>query len=246
MTTEHESLISRINKLLALANDPNANVHEAASAAASVHELMTQHHLSSADLVGGPAPVGKFEINGDGARRAVLWQASLAHMLGKHLHVFVAYTSGTDTLTAYGREPDVAALAALFHHLKGYLERACDRGWDGIGRTGRASSNGGKPRFTVTFMLHASKAIDERMAARRAETVAALPAASAGTALVRLDTYASETKAAIVAYRARLGIQTRSSTRRIAVSGSAAAAMGAAAGRAASLNPGSRALPGRR
>ena len=249
MNDAQEKLITRIRRLLALA-EGSSNPHEASNAAAEAQRLMVEHQTGAATLEesGGPAPVEKAYVQDTpGVKRATLWQASLAAVLGRHLHVAISYTPGTDRITAVGRGPDVAALALLYASLKLQLSRWCDAEWDGKPRAERrylTNEQGGKPRFTDTFHRGARDEVDERMTKSREATLA-LAECGGATALVRVERYAEEAKAAIQRWQEDNGFKTRTSTRRVAQGSADAYSAGRAAGARASLTPSARLLGGR-
>jgi hypothetical protein len=243
-------IIARIRKLLSLAAN-NPNVNEAASAAAKAQRLMLEYQLSDACLVDGPAPVEQQDVTPDsGKRRACVWKATLAHALGKQMCVSVYYTSGTDRIAAIGRGPDVAALCLLFHHLVPQLEAACAQAWAGANR-GLQRLNGGRPRFTDTFMAGARSTVVERMidmkkqVAQDADRVLGAHGTanqSIGSALVRMDSYAAEANAAIARWKAQEGLKVLTTSRSVRSAGDGAYEAGQEAGRRASLTANARSL----
>lgn len=253
-----DAIIARIKKLLSLASN-NPNAEEAALAAAEAQRLMLRHQIETVDLSDGPPPVEQVDVQAaSGKCRAVMWQAQLAAVLGRHMHAEVSYTPGTDRIRAIGRATDVAALCLLYHHLRAQLERAAEAAWDGLSRSYRTAVDGGKVRWVDTFHRGAREAIDERMRAQREEAAedqrrAALAAGATAEgaalvrtgALVRLDDYAREARSAISAFKAANGVRIRSTTHYARSAGTDALEAGRAAGRSASLRPDSRSLPGR-
>lgn len=242
MTDTSQAIVERVRKLLELAKSDNVN--ESASAAAMAQELMLKYQLSAACLEDGPAPVERTAVQVDsGKKRACMWQAMLATVLGKHLHVQVVYVTGTDRIDAIGRGRDVAALALLYHWVRGQLELAASNAWATCNRA-LQRLDGGRVRFTDTFMRGARETIDERMAAQRRAIVA--QASDPGTALVRLDAYGDQAAAAIQRWKDDADLRTRTTSRRVPSAGAGAYEAGRSAGHGVGLSPNSRSLPGRR
>lgn len=254
----NDRIIDKIKKLLALSASPN--LHEAESAAAQVQRLMLEYQISDADLREGPAPVVRLTIQARTSSRAALWESYLANMLGRHMNVLVLGMGG-DQLDAIGRETDVAALAVLYAHLHRHLDRLARASWYALGHAQRShetARNGGMARWVNTFHTGAREAIDERMKAQRQAAISASSTigdsaagsttalARSAAALVKLDAYAREAKAAVNSWCAANGIRVQSTKTRIAITGSGAMDAGRRAGGSVSLSPSARALPGRR
>lgn len=241
MTDASQVIVEKVRALLELAKSDN--VHEAALAATRAQNLMLKYQLSAACLEDGPAPVERTAVQADsGKKRACMWQAMLATVLGKHLHVQVVYVIGTDRIDAIGRGPDVAAMA-LYHWVRGQLERAASVAWATCNRA-LQRLDGGRVRFTDTFMRGARETIDERMRAQRRAIVA--HESDPGTALVRLDAYGDQAAAAIQKWRDDADLRTRTTSRRVPSAGAGAYEAGRSAGQGVGLSPNSRSLPGRR
>lgn len=263
------AILKRIRNLLALAGN-NPNVHEAEAAAAEAQRLMHKHQIFSATLnEADKSPIGRESVQANsGKKRAVMWQALLASMLGKRMNVRVVYIQGSDQIDAVGRGTDVAALCALYEHLRRQLDRAANVAWVSlphVQRTALTQYNGGKIRFVDTFHAGARKAIDERMAAQRNQVAldasaekgsqsVGLPGALAvvamdkakSEALAMMDRYAIDTAREIESWMKTEGFKTTTSRRAAPSSGADAFSAGFKAGHSASLSANTRGLPARR
>jgi hypothetical protein len=74
--TQHEKIVDRIRKLLALAE--SANVNEAAAAMSQAQRLMTEHQISEADLEEPGIEIGQEILFDDGKTRVPNWRKRLA------------------------------------------------------------------------------------------------------------------------------------------------------------------------
>lgn len=256
-----DPIIARIKKLLALAGN-NDNAEEAATAAGEAQRLMLKHQIEQAVLSDGAAPVERQDVQpASGKRRAVMWQALLANVVGKHFNVKVIMHAGSDQVSAIGRGPDVAATALLYHHLRGQLERAAERAWYRLPHVERRAyqiARGGKIRWIDTFHRGARDVIDARMADQKrvvALEIAADPTrpcdpcgygadAANRNAMVLMNAYADEARAAISSWQATSDFKSTTFTRYSHSAGEGALGAGQAAGRAASLTANARSLGG--
>jgi len=213
MTTA-DPILSRIQKLLALATSDN--VHESAQAAAAAQRLMLQHGIDSADLA--PPSVQEIILDHDLANDT--WFQILAKHVGescfcrtygKTVHVPGRVNRRTVTVML-GRANDVAVASVLLAWLAGEVNRLADKDWV---REERGGSYGyGKPVHGKTwknsFRQGAVKTLGERLQTSRKTDVAA----QSSTALVKLETYATAAKEAITKHLGEQGVKLRSSATR--------------------------------
>jgi len=213
MTTV-DPILSRIQKLLALATSDN--VHESAQAAAAAQRLMLQHGIDSADLA--PPSVQEIILDHDLANDT--WFQILAKHVGescfcrtygKTVHVPGRVNRRTVTVML-GRANDVAVASVLLAWLAGEVNRLADKDWV---REERGGSYGyGKPVHGKTwknsFRQGAVKTLGERLQTSRKTDVAA----QSSTALVKLETYATAAKEAITKHLGEQGVKLRSSATR--------------------------------
>lgn len=82
---DQSALMSRIAKLLAMANHQNSNEHEAANAARLVQELLQQHGLTLAEIeaAGGRADDGGREKRTIKRSSMYAWQTNLMHKIAE-------------------------------------------------------------------------------------------------------------------------------------------------------------------
>jgi len=240
MTTA-DPILSRIQKLLALATSDN--VHESAQAAAAAQRLMLQHGIDSADL----APPSVQEITFDHDLANDTWFQILAKHVGescfcrtygKTVHVPGRINRRTVTVML-GRANDVAVASVLLAWLAGEVNRLADKDWV---REERGGSYGyGKPVHGKTwknsFRQGAVKTLGERLQTSRKTDVAA----QSSTALVKLETYATAAKEAITKHLGEQGVKLRSSATRTNVDRDGYGA-GVVAGAGINLNAPTRAL----
>lgn len=117
-----ETLVERVQKLLALAESKNEN--EAALAAEKAQELMLRYGIELAQVAALKQKgigVGKEEIQGrvDPWRRKLA--AAVARSMGGQLVYWNEYRKWTGTLTFWGQKDTVAGMVALYQYLEAQL-----------------------------------------------------------------------------------------------------------------------------
>ena len=152
----------RIAKLLAMAEHPNSNEHEAATAAQMAQRLLLQHNLSRADLATGdttgPAGVGKLDII---EAVGYTWKRYLLHTLAITNLCQTIGSPRENTSHLFGAYDNVQAVVEMYRWLVPQLEEIAARAWtqykrDGTGReTARTWKHG--------FYMGAIKAIHDKM-----------------------------------------------------------------------------------
>jgi hypothetical protein len=128
-----DSLRSRIQKLLALANDARGNEHEAQAAAAKVQTLLGEYNLELSQLIESDED----EINPDAVREKAsnaietktLWQYNLFDAIAANNFVmrFVdSFGEGeTRTHSLVGRKLNIATTLQVYNYLTGSIDRLC-------------------------------------------------------------------------------------------------------------------------
>ena len=235
--TVADPILSRIQKLLALATSDN--VHESAQAAAAAQRLMLQHGIDSADLA--PPSVQEITIDHDLANDT--WFQILAKHVGescfcrtygKTVHVPGRVNRRTVTVML-GRANDVAVASVLLAWLAGEVNRLADKGWV-LEERGYGKPVHGKT-WKNSFRQGAVKTLGERLQTARKTDVAA----QSSTALVKLETYATAAEEAITKHLGEQGVKLRSSATRTNVDRDGYGA-GVVAGAGINLNAPTRAL----
>ena len=189
-----DALLSRVRKLLALAESPN--VHEAAAAAAAAQALIAKHRLAGllAADVQDPITDGR-EAPLETARRLRKWKIALAGGLAR-VNGCVAYTAeyahethARETqLLLVGRAADRDAVAEIWRWLVQRLELLS------------ATHGAGKSRaWHEAFRIGAAEVVVSRLAATDQEEQATLPV----EALVRVERALADRSAAVDAYAAK-------------------------------------------
>lgn len=209
-TTDKNSLIQRIQKLLALADaSRNPNEHEVQAAAAKVQQLLQEYGLSMAQVEaeGGKSDAGDREQAAVDRRAMFKWQRDLMaaiaenffcyHMV-KEMTVKRIYREGFKKSLRHvliGRAVNIAVAVEMYD----YLSKA-------IARVAVENGHDLKARDTVFFFDGAVSRIAERLRtkrrdeelrqaeerAARARAAAAAGGGSTGTALVLTDVYTNE------------------------------------------------------
>jgi hypothetical protein len=138
---ELSSVISKVQKLLSLANSSNAN--EAATAAALANKLIDQYRLSSADYTMGETEVDPLIEDNDyiyETGRIVPWKSSLVLVLAKHYGCAVynsAYYPNGRKASRYklvGRASDIEITKYMFNWLMLECQRLSENEARGKGR----------------------------------------------------------------------------------------------------------------
>ena len=184
-----DALLSRVRKLLALAESPN--VHEAAAAAAAAQALIAKHRLAGllAADVQDPITDGR-EAPLETSRRLRKWKVALAGGLAR-VNGCVAYTAEyphETQLLLVGRAADRDAVAEIWKWLVQRLELLS------------ATHGAGKSRaWHEAFRIGAAEVIVSRLAATHQDEQATLPV----EALVRVERALADRSAAVDAYAAK-------------------------------------------
>lgn len=139
--TERESVLRRIEKLLAIANDDRANEHEAAAAAGQAEKLMRKFNVDFSAEIGQRIKQGQgmgyedivatAKDNGTPAERVPSWAQWLAVAVA-NMHDCGARSQYTTTdkgkeacIRFYGYQDDVRVAAWTFNYLVATVNRLC-------------------------------------------------------------------------------------------------------------------------
>jgi hypothetical protein len=125
-----EKIISKIQKLLALAHSDNE--HEAAAAMARAQALMVEYAISEAQLAAkGEGKVEPIEVEAIGlyGKKVPHWEARLANYLAPVFFCSAYYTPGSDVWMV-GRKSDREVFKATFLYIRGEILRLSDKAWN--------------------------------------------------------------------------------------------------------------------
>lgn len=190
---ERDEVISKIQKLLRLAE--SSNVHEAASAAAKAQELMDRFEIEAASLSTASAPANNEPVETvdfDSSGRLENWRGSLLATLcstnGCKAYKTRLYDGGgkETVLRVIGRKTDSQTVRYMYQALVQVVEGLA-MGQRGNGR-----------QFIASFKSGAAAAICERIRASKEATKRAVYAEAAqegGMALMRVDNAVATLKA---------------------------------------------------
>jgi len=157
------TLTEKIRHLLAMAEHPNSNEHEAATAMAKAQELLFQNNLTRAEIQPGhdapiPASVGCIdgvELTGFNWKRCLLGDIAKANLCK------VIGTPSTHTWHLFGSYENVRMVLEMYRWLVPQLETMSLNAWkaykaDGTGRETAI-------RFKTGFYFGATNTIKERL-----------------------------------------------------------------------------------
>jgi hypothetical protein len=170
-------MISKIQKLLALAGNAGSEA-EAANAATRAAELMARHHIEEAALQGetrdvAAEPVERVHFEGTvgGRKKVVRWHATLLWVLAKATFCH-SYSNSNSGLYLVGRKSDRDTVLAMFGYLRDQIDRLGGLSWQTDG-----SMQGENPRsWRLAFAMGAIASVKERLQAMRAHLLAEAPA----------------------------------------------------------------------
>ena len=191
-TTASDSLINRVRKLLALA-DNNSDIHEAEAAMAKAQQLIARHNISEELLKAevGDTSYGDVEtvlIFHSG--RVATWLAILAEKLAE-VNGCIGYTSPKQGIMLVGEQQDIGLVKIMFDYLNDEVVRLCKAACSKRNMnksTGRVFAN----RFKVGASDALCARLDKIHQQTRQEAVANLPEGSysltlVNNALARID-----------------------------------------------------------
>lgn len=189
----YDEALSKIQKLLKLANSPNAN--EAATAAAMAQSIMDKYNIekgvAESDAMSdapdeeitnfGKTPEG--ELDGEGQRLST-WRISLANAIAKanacKLYLSKRYDGfqSRATLELIGRPSDVRTTRYVYDWLRHEVDRLAAKESKGMGKT-----------WSNNFRLGCVDTIERKLREQRDATISQMRTeASTSMALVRVNT----------------------------------------------------------
>lgn len=122
-----EQIFSKIEKLMALANDPAANEHVAASSASKAQELMQNWAITETELAAASgvsnAPKYSVETVDFLISKAWPWESWLCNSVGKAFFTHPVQSAVTRKFSFCGREEDAKMAAFVFSQLRNTLDR---------------------------------------------------------------------------------------------------------------------------
>jgi hypothetical protein len=146
MSTQISSVISKVQKLLALSNSSNAN--EAANAAAAANKLIDEYRLSESDITtesGEPDPLIEDDSPIYETGRVTLWKNVLIHVLTTHYGVanyndaYFPEGRQVSRFKLIGRASDIQIVRYMFTWLIAECQRLANLQVKGQGRVAVAS-----------------------------------------------------------------------------------------------------------
>lgn len=155
-------LTEKIRKLLAMAEHPNSNEHEAAIALEKAQALLFENNLTRADIQDNTTEchpgIGKLDIQESNGFR---WKPILLNHLASNNLCRVIRSSSTNTIHIFGTYDNVLAVMEMYHWIVPELERMAMRGYiqyksDGTGRESTQT-------WKYGFFLGASETIGKRL-----------------------------------------------------------------------------------
>lgn len=166
-----DNIVSRVQKLLALANN-NSNVNEAAVAAAQAQRLIEQHNLDMAQLAAdnGKDSISDEEIANDytplyEGKRAITWKGTLADVLARANNCRVFLQGGN--IRIVGKTTGVELTRFLFNYVSAEVERLCETA---IKSDREDTGKAGAKTWANNFKLGAVTAVRDNLKIAQAET----------------------------------------------------------------------------
>lgn len=122
-----EQIFAKIEKLMALANDPAANEHVAAASSAKAQELMQNWAITETELAAasGVANAPKYIVETVDflITKVWPWESWLASYVGKAFFTHPVQSKATRKFSFCGREEDVKMAAFVFSQLRNTLDQ---------------------------------------------------------------------------------------------------------------------------
>lgn len=188
MTAEKEKVLSRIRKMLALANDAAASEGERDNALRMIQATLARHNLSMADAEGTPEEE-RIELKEDA--KAHNWQRQLAYHVAKlyFCQYFYSYRNSTQTTTHHyiGKESNAITAKEMVDYLCKSIKREASKTAKQFGETSQ--------RFHRSFAKGATLKIQDRCRELIEQRETAQPAGETGTAMVLASLYKRELEA---------------------------------------------------
>ena len=165
-----DNILSRVQKLFKLAAN-NANVNEAANAAAKAQQLIDQYNLDMAVLAAdkGETELSSEKIDFDQTplyegKKAITWKGALANAIARANNCRVFLQGGN--IRIVGKTTGVALTRFLFDYVCAEVERLCDVS---IKRDRDVTGKVGAKTWANNFKLGAATAVADNLAASQRE-----------------------------------------------------------------------------
>lgn len=178
-----DKVVDRVRKLLSLANN-NANINEAAAAAAQAQKLIAQHQLNMATIAVengkdslSDEPVGISDVPLYEGKRAITWKGSLARTIAENNACYIFFSDGGN-ICVVGKPTNIEMTRFLYSYISSEIERLSETFLrrQGFGREGAKT-------WSNNFKLGAVSAVRDNLAAMKNEIQA--QAASSAMVLIR-------------------------------------------------------------
>lgn len=206
-----ERVLSRIKKMLALANDAAASEGERDNALRMAHATLAKYNLSMAqvDATGGATEdrvAGNFEL------REYAWMRSVAHAIGELFFCIMFYQKTQVKHARYtfvGKESNAQTAVEMTRFILNSIDR------EGIRQARNIPGESSRGNYWRSFCKGAAARVYQRCQdlIRAAQNQTAENTAP-GTALVLASVYQSERQANEIVLRDKLGIHLRTRTSR--------------------------------
>lgn len=157
-------LTERIRKLLAMAEHPNSNEHEAAIAMQMAQQLLLENNLSRADVSTGTGDtttspgIGKLAVT---EAQGYTWKRYLLHALAINSLCETVGSPEVNTSHIFGTFENVQGVVEMYHWLVPELERIAMKGWMEYKREGTGHER--VDTWKGGFYMGATKTIGERL-----------------------------------------------------------------------------------
>ena len=163
---DHNPIIEKIRKLLALSN--SCNEHEAALAASHVQRLLSEHNLAMADIETTQKPDKADRVQTTVARTMPKWVRHLSAGVSSAFDCQAIHHPATGTMTFIGVGADVQIAVYTFTYLDKTIRRLCVA----YMKQQTAVATAGRHRELVrhSYYLGAVSTINQRLTMQKKET----------------------------------------------------------------------------
>lgn len=186
---DQDRILSRVRKMMALANDAGASEGERDNALRMVHATLAKHNLTMAHAEAAGANMEKRDKVTAESRNQP-WARSVAHSVGEFMFCRYFFSScdkaGKITHNFVGREDNARTAAEMAEYVIGSIMKQANREWKKQADPG--------PWWT-SFCKGAADQIRERCKELRAQAERADQQGSTGTSLVLASFYKTEADA---------------------------------------------------
>lgn len=163
---EHNPIIEKIKKLLALSN--SCNEHEAALAASHVQRLLSEHNLAMADIETSDKPEKADKIETSVAKTLPKWVRHLCAGVSRAFDCQAIHHPATGTMTFIGVGADVQIAVYTFEYLEKTLRRLCAAYLKH--QVSASVANRQRELMRHSYYLGAVSTINQRLTSQKQET----------------------------------------------------------------------------